>query len=57
MVFRSDDSEVEDDARALRLHLDVARAERTIEQERSARSEAAAVERRFEELLRSLHSR
>ena len=57
MVFRSDEAGVEDDTRALRLHLDVAQAERTAAQEEAARQAAAEVERRFEELLRSVQSR
>ncbi|GAC1606325.1 MAG: hypothetical protein NVS3B21_36090 [Acidimicrobiales bacterium] len=57
MVFRSDESEVEDDTRALRQHLDIAQAERTAEEERLARLDAAEKERRFEELLRTVHNR
>ena len=57
MVFRSDESEVEDDTRALRQHLDVAQAERTAEEERVALMEAAEIERRFEELLCTVHNR
>lgn len=48
--------DVEDDSRALRIHLDLARAERTREQEEAARREAALQEARFDELLRRLHA-
>ncbi|GAC1517910.1 MAG: hypothetical protein NVS1B12_07240 [Acidimicrobiales bacterium] len=48
--------DVEDDSRALRIHLDLARAERTREQEEAARREAALQEARFAELLRHLHA-
>ena len=48
--------DVEDDSRALRIHLDLARAERTREQEEAARREAAIQEQRFEELLRRVHA-
>lgn len=57
MVFRSDEAEVEDDTRALRLHLDVAQAERTIEQQEAARRASDDVERRFKELLRTVQNR
>lgn len=48
--------DVEDDSRALRVHLDLARLERTREQEEAARREAALQEERFEALLRRLHA-
>lgn len=48
--------DVEDDSRALRVHLDLARLERTREQEEVARRQAALQEERFEALLRRLHA-
>jgi len=48
--------EVEDDTRALRNHLEIARLHRTAEEDEAARREAARQEERFGEFLHRVYS-